>query len=142
MIIPTKFLAFLGSCSIQSSTNGWVPVQFSHLPTGSYPNQLCVRVLGDSNQRVLINYSLRSRFRKITLFLNFQLLFVHFAKNQTRPLFLSKFSYYLIFEPKKWFRLILLIRTPLRKLTKPGFKVVRKIVYTQVWMETVTHCLY
>ena len=48
-------------------------------------------------------YSLRSRFRKITLFLNFWAVFVHFAKNQTRPLFLSKFRYYLIFGPNKWF---------------------------------------
>ena len=42
-------------------------------------------------------------FDVITVFLSFRAVFVHFAKNKTHPLFLSKFHCYLIFGPKKWF---------------------------------------
>ena len=46
-------------------------------------------------------YSLQSKFRKITLVVNFWTVFVHFAQNETRPFFLSKLRYYIILGPNE-----------------------------------------
>ena len=48
-------------------------------------------------------YSHRNKVRKITLFLNFRAIFVHFALNKTHLFFLSKFRNYIILGPDKWF---------------------------------------
>ena len=74
----------------------------SNSPIFFYPNFVIILYLyqiGGSNW----DYFLRNKFRKITLFLNFRSVFIHFAQNQTHPFFLHKFRYFLIFELNKWF---------------------------------------
>ena len=83
-------------CKITLILNfGSVFIHFAQNETRPFFCRNVVSILSWGQIRVFIwYYSLWINFRIITLFFNFRAVFVHFAQNETRPFFLSKFHYY------------------------------------------------